>query len=148
MSTLAVMRSDARRNRERLIEAAKEAFAAHGPEAQMDDIARRAGVGVGTLYRHFPTKGALVGEMMSAKLTGIAERSRRKFEEDERPWESFAELLFEEGERMSQDASQQRMIFAITEDGFEHARPALDELSVATEAMLDRAKAAGGCGRT
>jgi AcrR family transcriptional regulator len=52
-------RADAKRNRERLITAAREAFAADGPNASLDDIARAAGVGAGTLYRHFPTRLAL-----------------------------------------------------------------------------------------
>src|ERR1700685_4463481 len=52
----APMRSDARRNRERLLTAATAAFAEHGADAPLEDIARRAGVGIGTLYRHFPTR--------------------------------------------------------------------------------------------
>jgi AcrR family transcriptional regulator len=52
-------RADAQRNVERLIAAAREAFAAHGSNASLDDIARAAGVGAGTLYRHFPTRLAL-----------------------------------------------------------------------------------------
>src|SRR6476660_422478 len=52
-------RADARRNIERPIAAAREACAAHGPNASLDDIARAAGVGAGTLYRHFPTRLAL-----------------------------------------------------------------------------------------
>lgn len=54
------MRADARRNVDLLVAAAREAFAAHGPEASLDDIARSAGVGSGTLYRHFPTRLALL----------------------------------------------------------------------------------------
>jgi AcrR family transcriptional regulator len=53
-------RADARRNVERLIATAREAFAAEGPNAPLDDIARAAGVGSGTLYRHFPTRLALL----------------------------------------------------------------------------------------
>jgi AcrR family transcriptional regulator len=53
------MRADARRNRERLVAAALAAFTEHGADASLDDIARRAGVGPGTLYRHFPTRQAL-----------------------------------------------------------------------------------------
>jgi AcrR family transcriptional regulator len=53
-------RMDAQRNRERLLEVAREAFTQHGPEATLDDIARRAKVGPGTLYRHFPTRDALI----------------------------------------------------------------------------------------
>jgi AcrR family transcriptional regulator len=54
------MRADARRNRDALLDAAGAAFGEHGVEASLEDIARRAGVGIGTLYRHFPTREALV----------------------------------------------------------------------------------------
>jgi AcrR family transcriptional regulator len=54
------MRADARRNYERLLDAAKAAFAEHGTDAPLDDIAKRAGVGSGTLYRHFPTRLDLI----------------------------------------------------------------------------------------
>ncbi|GHE10001.1 TetR/AcrR family transcriptional regulator [Streptomyces alanosinicus] len=54
------MRADARRNYERLLKAAVEAFAEHGENASLDDIAKRAGVGAGTLYRHFPTRQELL----------------------------------------------------------------------------------------
>jgi len=53
-------RADAQRNRDGLLEASKAAFAEVGPEASLDEIARRAGVGIGTLYRHFPTRDAIV----------------------------------------------------------------------------------------
>jgi AcrR family transcriptional regulator len=58
-SAVRARRVDAQRNIERLIAAAREAFAANGPNASLDDIARSAGVGAGTLYRHFPTRLAL-----------------------------------------------------------------------------------------
>ena len=53
-------RADAQRNRERILEVARHAFTRHGAEATLDDIARRAGIGPGTLYRHFPTRDALI----------------------------------------------------------------------------------------
>ena len=53
-------RTDAKRNRERILEVAKEAFAQSGAKASLDDIAKEAGVGAGTLYRHFPTRDALI----------------------------------------------------------------------------------------
>ncbi len=53
-------RADAQRNRELILEAAKHAYTEHGADATLDDIARRAGVGPGTLYRHFPTREALI----------------------------------------------------------------------------------------
>src|SRR5271163_2029433 len=54
------LRADAQRNRERLLEAAVRAFSAEGPDVTLDAIAKEAGVGIGTLYRHFPTREALV----------------------------------------------------------------------------------------
>ncbi len=54
------MRADACRNRDRLLEVAADAFAKHGVDASLEDIARTAGVGVGTLYRHFPNRDALM----------------------------------------------------------------------------------------
>ena len=62
------LRADARRNRERVLDAARELFAECGHETQMDDVARRAQVGVGTVYRHFPTKTALIGELLATKF--------------------------------------------------------------------------------
>ncbi|MFE0461013.1 TetR/AcrR family transcriptional regulator [Kitasatospora sp. NPDC058965] len=63
------MRADARRNYERLLTAAGEAFAERGERASMDEIAKRAGVGAGTLYRHFPTREALVVAVYEAGLS-------------------------------------------------------------------------------
>ncbi|BDH04411.1 TetR/AcrR family transcriptional regulator [Streptomyces seoulensis] len=68
------MRADARRNRERLLTAAASAFAEHGENASLDDIARRAGVGSGTLYRHFPTRRALLEAAYSARVDALGER--------------------------------------------------------------------------
>jgi AcrR family transcriptional regulator len=56
-------RADARRNRDRLLEVAGETFASRGVEASLEDVARTAGVGIGTLYRHFPTRDALIEEV-------------------------------------------------------------------------------------
>jgi AcrR family transcriptional regulator len=137
------MRADARRNRERILAAAREVFGQYGTDAQMDEIARRAGVGVGTLYRHFPTKDDLVGELITIKLGDFAVRARAKFEEDERPWESFADLLREQAELASRDASQQHMIFAMTPKAMERVAPTAAELSAAMQALIDRAKEAG-----
>ena len=54
------LRADARRNRDRILASARAAFAESGDAVQIDDVARHAGVGVGTVYRHFPTKQALL----------------------------------------------------------------------------------------
>jgi len=62
------MRADARRNREQLLRAAAETFAEQGVEASLDEIARRAGVGIGTLYRHFPSRDALIADVYRAEV--------------------------------------------------------------------------------
>ena len=77
----ATLRADARRNRERVLEAARAAFAERGLEAQMDEIARAAGVGVGTVYRHFETKEALLEAVALEPLGELIERCRAALEE-------------------------------------------------------------------
>lgn len=69
------MRADARRNRERLLEAAETIFAAEGSSASTEGIARRAGVGIGTLFRHFPTKEALVEAIVVARVERLVEKA-------------------------------------------------------------------------
>lgn len=76
-TTVANLRADAQRNRDALLAAAKEVFAEAGPEAPLSEIARRAGVGQGTLYRRFPTREALIAtviDVMLAELRELAER--------------------------------------------------------------------------
>ncbi|MFZ0336376.1 MAG: TetR/AcrR family transcriptional regulator [Candidatus Acidiferrales bacterium] len=65
-------RADAQRNRERILEIAKEAFARHGATASLDEIAKRVGVGPGTLYRHFPTREALLHAVYRSELEKLA----------------------------------------------------------------------------
>jgi AcrR family transcriptional regulator len=70
------MRADARRNRDRLIAVAREAFAERGADASLDDIARRAGVGPGTLYRHFPTRMALMEAVYRDSVEALCTEGR------------------------------------------------------------------------
>jgi AcrR family transcriptional regulator len=64
-------RADARRNRERVLAAAQAVFAEQGPEASLEEIARRAGVGIGTLYRHFPNRQALLEAMFRDSVADL-----------------------------------------------------------------------------
>jgi AcrR family transcriptional regulator len=70
-------RTDAQRNRERILEAAKEAFTNSGANASLDDIARDAGVGPGTLYRHFPTRDALIEAVYRTEVEKLAAAEKR-----------------------------------------------------------------------
>ena len=65
-------RMDALRNRERILEVAKGAFTRHGADASLDDIAKQAGVGAGTLYRHFPTRDALIEAVYRSEVEKLA----------------------------------------------------------------------------
>jgi AcrR family transcriptional regulator len=67
------IRTDAKRNRDRLLVVAHAAFEEHGVEASLDDIARGAGVGIGTLYRHFPTRSALIESLISVDLERLVD---------------------------------------------------------------------------
>lgn len=89
------MRADARRNYERLLAAAGEAFAEQGPDAPLDDIARRAGVGPGTLYRHFPNREALVEAVYRGEIAHLSARAYQLLE-DQPPREALVEWLREE----------------------------------------------------
>ena len=68
---------DAQRNRERILEVAREAFTEHGPEATLDDIARRAEIGPGTLYRHFPTRDALIEAVFRSQVEKLTDAGQR-----------------------------------------------------------------------
>ena len=65
------LRADAARNREKLLAAAQVAFEQHGPDASLEEIARSAGVGIGTLYRHFPTREALLGAAFQERIESV-----------------------------------------------------------------------------
>jgi len=69
-------RSDAQRNRERILEVAKKAFTRFGADASLDDIAKQAGVGAGTLYRHFPTRDALIEAVYRSEVEKLAAAAR------------------------------------------------------------------------
>ena len=70
-------RADAQRNRDGLLEAARAAFAEVGPEASLEEIARRADVGIGTLYRHFPTRDAIVEAVYRREVQHLADAAPR-----------------------------------------------------------------------
>ena len=73
-------RTDAQRNRERILEAARKAFTSFGADASLDDIAKQAGVGAGTLYRHFPSRDALIEAVYRSEVEKLA-AAERKFTE-------------------------------------------------------------------
>src|SRR5919107_5107373 len=92
MSTTRPLRADAERNRARILAAASEVFAERGLDVSLDDIAGAAGVGVGTVYRRFPDKDALIDALFEDKIADV-ERVAREALDVEDPWEGFESFM-------------------------------------------------------
>jgi AcrR family transcriptional regulator len=86
------LRADARRNREAVIAAAKKLFADQGLDAQMPDVAKAAKVGVGTVYRHFPTKEDLIAALAGERFERLAEKAVQSLEAED-AWEGFCDFI-------------------------------------------------------
>jgi AcrR family transcriptional regulator len=99
------MRADARRNRDRVLAAAREVFGISGADAQMDDVARAAGVGVGTVYRHFPTKEALIGEIVRQTFAGFVARAEEALRAGGDAFGALSGLLHGNAEQLAGDAA-------------------------------------------
>jgi AcrR family transcriptional regulator len=90
---MTVLRADARRNLGRVLEAASEAFAELGPDVTVDEIARRAGVGHGTVFRRFPTKDALLAAVLAVRLEELADSAESLLENAD-PATAFEEFVW------------------------------------------------------
>jgi len=136
------LRADARRNREKVLAAAAAAFAQSGLEAQVEDIARRAGVGVGTVYRHFPTKEALVEALAVEHFEALAAIAETALEEDGEPWDIFAAAVWR-----SANAAAANIAWCEIIGGHPTAAQAAAggrlRLAAAMTALIARAQAAG-----
>ena len=136
------LRADARRNRELILAAADAAFAEEGLGVPVDEIARRAGVGAGTLYRHFPTKEALFEAVLVAHLEKITERARELAER-----EDSDQALFEFMTCVGQEAASKRnLIEALAGAGVDIHQTAPESKQAVEEAfrhLLSRAQTAG-----
>ena len=132
------LRADARRNRERILKAARAVFADQGLHSQIDDVAKRAKVGVGTVYRHFPTKEALLNALVRERFEEIAGYALEALERDD-AWEGFCQLVWRAAERNAADlafceAVSSTDCSAIVEDV---------GLMRSTELLIERAQAQG-----
>jgi AcrR family transcriptional regulator len=142
------LRADARRNREKIMASAAELFARLGTEAQMDQIAEHCGLGLGTLYRHFPTKEALLAAIVSRRFADLADLARAA-EQIEDPGEAFETLLRGYLESAEGDAAFQFALLSAGRDrpagpAGQQAGPAeKDEFRAVISRIIDRAIAAG-----
>jgi len=130
-------RADARRNFDALVEAGRAAFTADGVDASLEDIAKRAGVGIGTLYRNFPTRDALVEAVYLEEVAGVTAYAEGL--DDKPPFDAVAAWL----RRFAEYASTKKVLLA----GFNGSSPLLQSCRAVVygsgEPLLKRAQDAG-----
>jgi AcrR family transcriptional regulator len=135
------MRADARRNYDKLVAAARSAFTEEGTSASLEDIARRAEVGIGTLYRHFPSRQ----ELLEAVYVGEVEAMCRSAEDlaDLPPWEALVSWLQRFVGYVATKRALAEALFAYVDADAEVFRTCRTAFYAAAEPMLERAKRAG-----
>ena len=136
------LRADARRNREKILVAARAVFAEQGVDAQMDDVARKADVGVGTVYRHFPTKEALLNALTDELFAVIAVHTRTLLTLED-PWEAFTRALWFGAEKTAGDRAFTEIYMAAQQKWPARSCPGKEDLLVTVGALMERCKAAG-----
>lgn len=107
------LRRDAEQNRQRILRAASEVFTARGLQATLDDVARQAGVGVGTVYRRFPDKDALVDALFEDKLQALVTRVERALEAPD-SWTGLVTMMEQAGEMLTGDRGLLEMLMYAT----------------------------------
>jgi AcrR family transcriptional regulator len=135
------LRADARRNRDRLLAVAAEAFAEEGADASLDGIARRAGVGSGTLYRHFPTREALIEAVYRARVEQICGRGAELRASDD-PVAALAEWLRLLAALSTRDGVTATLLFGQSQWSQGFAEECHAAISAAGAPLLDRARPA------
>ena len=136
------LRADARRNLERILASARTLFAERGPSAQMEDIAAHAGVGIGTLYRRFPTKEALVTELVRERFHQFGVIAT-ECEAIEGPYDALATMLRRHAESVEDDVAFRLAMLNLNDfewDGIEDDKRALNEV---VSRVIERAQDAG-----
>jgi AcrR family transcriptional regulator len=135
------LRADAARNRELVLAAAREAFAEGGPDVAVREIARRAGVGPGTLFRHFPTKRDLLVAVLDEAFAAMAASVDEALAIDD-PWDGLVHVLTSTAELQARDRT---VLEAVGPElyGDEHFRLRLDGMQDGMRRLVERAQEAG-----
>ncbi|WP_405492646.1 TetR/AcrR family transcriptional regulator [Nocardia sp. NBC_00511] len=137
------MRADAKRNYERIIDTAQQAFAELGPDAPLEEIARRASVGIGTLYRHFPNRDVLIEAVYRSSIEQLSDRAHVLLEEHP-PVEAFEVWLREN----VQWVMANRSLATTLKAGMDHNSPTFGlcrtAITGAAATLLEAAQQAGG----
>ena len=135
-------RADAARNRERVLEAAKAVFSAGGPDASLEAVARRAGVGIGTLYRHFPTREALFEAVYRREVQQLGELAEQ-LKSEAAPVDALRRWLRSNVEFVATKKGMSAALALAVHGSSELYAYTFDRLTKAVGALLDRAVAAG-----
>lgn len=144
METERPLRADARRNRARIIDAARELFAGEQPNVQMDDIAGHAGVGVGTVYRHFPDKEALMGELVRQRFDLFNENLRHALaDEHSSAFAALATALRANVASVAEDAATRFAFVRGGERVFGYAAAEMEQFMLLVEELVRCARDAG-----
>jgi AcrR family transcriptional regulator len=141
MDTTRPLRADAERNRARILAAAAEVFAERGLDVPLDDIAVAAGVGVGTVYRRFPDKDALIDALFEVKI-GEAVQLAKDCSEIEDPWTGFETFMRGMCAMNAQDRGFKETLLS-RDRGRERVAAARDLIAPIAIGLLERAQAAG-----
>jgi AcrR family transcriptional regulator len=136
-------RADAVRNRELLLESAKSVFSAGGPEASLEAVARRAGVGIGTLYRHFPRREALFEAVYRREVEQLADLAEQLKSGNVPATEALRRWLRSNVEFVATKKGMSAALALAAHRSSELSAYSFDRLTKAVGALLDRAVAAG-----
>ncbi|NNN37131.1 TetR/AcrR family transcriptional regulator [Streptomyces sp. S3(2020)] len=136
------MRADARRNYDRLLAEARTAFAAHGAEASLEDVARRAGVGIGTLYRHFPNRDALLSAVFEDAVNDLLARSQELLTDPD-PCAALVTWLREMVAQAGEYRGLARALMSVSSDNTSALARCNGPIRQAGSALLARAQKAG-----
>src|SRR3954462_6908988 len=135
-------RVDAVRNRERVLEAAKVVFSAGGPDASLEAVARRAGAGIGPLYRHFPTREALFEAVYRREVQQLSELAEQ-LKSEASPIDALRRWLRSNVEFVATKKGMLAALALTVHGSSELYAHSFDRLTKAVGALLDRAVAAG-----
>jgi len=136
------VRADARRNRHRLLEAAEDVFSRDGTAAPTEEVARQAGVGIGTLFRHFPTKEALLEALLTQRVTRIAGAAERASAE-EHAGQALRTLLVEVVGESAQKRAYADALGGVGNTASQELVTAQKRARAALDALLRRAQRQG-----
>lgn len=135
-------RADAVRNRERVLEAAKAVFSKGGADASLEAVAKRAGVGIGTLYRHFPTREALFEAVYRHEVQQLTELAEQ-LKDETSPVEALRQWLYSDIQLVATKKGMSVALALAVHGSSELYADSLDRLARAVGVLLDRAVAAG-----